>query len=119
MAESPGPGGRGVPDGRADLVVRGGENVYPARVESVLLDDPRIDAALVLGLPDEEWGERVAAALVARDPDAALVAVRTAPLAPFERPSRVAFFDALPTNATGKVDRAAVRERAHWRSLDP
>jgi O-succinylbenzoic acid--CoA ligase len=103
---------------RGDLVVRGGENVYPARVESVLLNDPRIDAALVLGLPDEEWGERVAVALVAPDPDAALAAVRTAPLAPFERPSRVAFFDALPTNATGKLDRALVRARARWLPLD-
>ncbi len=104
---------------RGDLVVRGGENVYPARVESVLIDDPRIDAALVLGLPDDEWGERVAVALVARDPDAALDALRGAALAPFERPSRVAFFDALPTNATGKLDRAAVRARARWQPLDP
>jgi O-succinylbenzoic acid--CoA ligase len=103
---------------RGDLVVRGGENVYPTRVESVLESDPRIDAAVVLGLPDEEWGERVAVAVVARDPAAALGALRDAALAPFERPSRVAFFDALPTNATGKVDRSLVRARASWLPVD-
>ncbi|MCB9610974.1 MAG: AMP-binding protein [Sandaracinus sp.] len=103
---------------RGDLIVRGGENVYPARVEATLLEDDRIDAVSVLGLTDDEWGERVAAALVAKDPDAALEALVTAPLATFERPSRVAFFDALPTNTTGKIDRAALRATAVWRPLD-
>jgi O-succinylbenzoic acid--CoA ligase len=102
---------------RGDLVVRGGENVYPARVESILVEDPSVRDAAVLGLPDEEWGERVAVALVTDDPEAARAAIARAPLAPFERPTRVAFFDALPTNATGKIDRATIRSTAVWRDV--
>ncbi|MBX3251333.1 MAG: AMP-binding protein [Myxococcales bacterium] len=100
---------------RGDLIVRGGENVYPARVEAALVADPRIDAAMVVGVPDDEWGERVAAAVVASDEAGALAALREAPLAPFERPTRVAFVPALPTNAMGKPDRRGLSVR--WREV--
>ncbi|GAB4214876.1 MAG: o-succinylbenzoate--CoA ligase [Sandaracinaceae bacterium] len=97
---------------RDDLVVSGGENVYPAEVESALLALHGVEAACVVGLPDPTWGQRVAAAIVcaphAPDDDALLDALRRR-LASFKLPRRIARVDALPVNAVGKLDRAAVR----------
>lgn len=97
---------------RDDLVVTGGENVYPVEVEDALLALDGVEAACVVGVPDELWGQRVAAALVcaphALDDDALLVALR-ARLAAFKIPRALVRVAALPTNAVGKLDRRAVR----------
>jgi len=102
-----------------DVIVSGGENVHPLRVEAVLASAASVAAALVFGLPDERWGELVAAALVLRDgasereARAEIAALADAELAPFERPRRLAFVEALPLGATGKPDRRrAQRELA-------
>jgi O-succinylbenzoic acid--CoA ligase len=96
---------------RTDLIVTGGENVYPAEVEPVLEACPGIDAAAVFGVADETWGHTVAAALVAGPyppSDASLLAHLGARLAPHKRPRRVCFVPSLPLTAAGKLDRAAL-----------
>ncbi|WP_459193982.1 class I adenylate-forming enzyme family protein [Halosimplex sp. J119] len=102
-----------------DAIVTGGENVHPARVADALREADGVADAAVVGLPDEEWGERVTA-LVVPEGDAAgpngLTAdrVRDAArdrLASFAVPKTVAFADALPRTHSGTVDRDAVRER--------
>lgn len=98
---------------KKDLIVRGGENVYPAEVESVLHQHPEIEEAAVIGIPDEYWGETVKAIVVLK-PGATLneediVAFCAPHLAPFKRPKSVAFIDSLPKNAAGKVMKAQLR----------
>ncbi|MDI1430305.1 class I adenylate-forming enzyme family protein [Polyangium sorediatum] len=100
---------------RTDLVVTGGENVYPAEVEQALEALPGVTRAVVFGVPDERWGQIVAAGLALDPPDpahaAALVAEASARLAPHKRPRLVAAVASLPLTASGKLDRArAVRE---------
>ncbi|MDC0744282.1 class I adenylate-forming enzyme family protein [Polyangium mundeleinium] len=100
---------------RTDLVVTGGENVYPAEVEQALEALPGVTRAVVFGVPDERWGQIVAAGLALDPPDparaAALVAEVGARLAPHKRPRLVAAVASLPLTASGKLDRArAVRE---------
>ncbi|HSQ72329.1 MAG TPA: AMP-binding protein [Rubrivivax sp.] len=96
---------------RADLVVTGGENVYPAEVERVLEACPGIQAAAVFGVPDETWGQTVAAALVAGSQapqDETLIEHLAQRLAPHKRPRHVCYVPALPHTAAGKPDRLAL-----------
>ncbi len=96
---------------QGDLIVSGGENVYPAEVERVLEDCPGIAAAGVFGLPDETWGQVVCAALVADGaaPAAEAIAAFLAPrLARHKQPRRLCFVPALPQTAGGKLDRGAL-----------
>jgi O-succinylbenzoic acid--CoA ligase len=97
---------------RADLVVTGGENVYPAEVEQALEECPGIAAAAVFGVPDETWGQTVAALLVAdggTPPDERdLARWIEARLAAHKRPRHFAFLPALPQTPAGKLDRAAL-----------
>jgi fatty-acyl-CoA synthase len=95
-------------DGRDDeMIVSGGENVFPREVEDLLADHPQIEEAAVVGVEDAQFGQRLAAYVVPRG-DAALTErdvqdhVR-ANLARFKVPREVVFLDALPRNATGKV----------------
>jgi len=94
-----------------ELIITGGFNVYPREVEEVLLAHPAVAEAAVVGLPSDEWGETVTAAVVARgtvDP-AELVAWCRERLAPFKCPRTVRVVDALPRNAMGKVARDELR----------
>jgi O-succinylbenzoic acid--CoA ligase len=96
---------------RADLIVSGGENVYPAEVERVLESCPGIRAAAVFGLADETWGQVVAAALVTETQppaDEVLLDHLTARLAPHKRPRRIGVVPSLPLTPAGKLDRAAL-----------
>ncbi len=102
--------------GRAkDMFISGGENVYPAEVENVVLALDGVAEVAVVGVPDARWGEIGLAAIVVR-PGAALdaEAVRAhcaERLARFKVPKRFAFLDALPKNASGKVLKAEVRSK--------
>lgn len=97
----------------SDLIISGGVNVYPAEVEQVLLAHPSVREAAVVGLPDDDWGERVCAFVVGPRPDdqASLLAHCRAHLAGFKVPRRWFFPDHLPRNATGKVLRRALRDQ--------
>ncbi|MEE6209146.1 o-succinylbenzoate--CoA ligase [Salarchaeum sp. III] len=97
---------------QSDRIITGGENVHPAEVMDVLRDHPAVREAAVVGVDDPEWGERVAALVVADgDVDAeTLQAFCRERLAAYKVPRTVAFADDLPRTASGTVDRAAVRE---------
>jgi malonyl-CoA/methylmalonyl-CoA synthetase len=100
--------------GRAsDLIITGGYNVYPKEVEQALDLLPGIDESAVLGLPDPDLGEIVAAAVVlapgAARPDAGAVAQACAHLARFKHPRRVEVVPELPRNAMGKVRKDVLR----------
>jgi len=99
---------------RSDLIVSGGENVYPAEVERVLLSHPAVEAACVVGVPNAEWGQQVAAAIVLKSgerlSDADLLAFSRQHLAGYKQPRRVQFVSALPMTGSGKVQRRTVVE---------
>jgi O-succinylbenzoic acid--CoA ligase len=92
-----------------DLLVSGGENVDPNRVERVLCECSGVTDAAVVGLDDPEWGDRVAALVVGDGAPDALDDYARNHLADHERPRTVAFADELPRTASGTVDREAVR----------
>jgi O-succinylbenzoic acid--CoA ligase len=94
-----------------DLIISGGENVYPAEVERVLEAFPGIAAAGVFGVPDETWGQVVAAALVTRGApvdEQGLAAFLGERLSPHKLPRRICMVPALPHTGAGKLDRAAL-----------
>jgi O-succinylbenzoic acid--CoA ligase len=103
-----------VADRREDLIVTGGENVYPAEVEAVLASHPDVEEAAVVGLPDPLWGRVVAAAVVARpgrEPNPADLERHCAErLAGYKVPRRLRVVAELPHTASGKLRRVAVRE---------
>ena len=101
-------------DRSKDLVISGGSNIYPREVEEALLEHPRVRECGVIGVPDEEWGERVCAFVVADGPlePAELDAFCLERLARFKRPRVYRFVEALPKNNYGKVLKTALREMA-------
>jgi len=88
---------------REDLVITGGVNVYPAEVENVLSAHPGVTDVAVYGVPDEQWGQRVVAAIVGTATDDELDAWARERLTPPKRPKEYRFLDDLPRTATGKV----------------
>ena len=104
-----------VVDRLKDMVITGGENVYPAEVEAVLYHHPAIAEVAVLGTPHERWGEAVTA-VVALNPGAALTLAELSAfardkLAGYKIPLRLEFIDALPRNPAGKVLKYQLHER--------
>lgn len=100
-------------EGRSDdTIIRGGENVAPAEVEDVLLQHPDVADAAVVGVPDDEWGQRIEAAVVLRDgataDPGALRAHCLEHLRSSRTPDRIVVRDALPHTDTGKLLRRAV-----------
>ncbi len=96
---------------RTDLIVTGGENVYPAEVERALEALPGIVSAGVFGIASDDWGQEVAAALVAKSEppsDELLAGHIAARLAPHKRPRHVCYVSDLPHTAGGKLDRAVL-----------
>ena len=103
--------------GRAsEMIITGGENVDPSEVEHALLTCAGVEAALVFGVPDSEFGERVAAAIELRATadfdEQALFARLDQQLASFKQPRLLSYFDALPRLSSGKLDRAQIRLQA-------
>jgi fatty-acyl-CoA synthase len=96
-----------------EMFISGGENVYPAEVESVLHDHPHVQDAAVVGVPDETWGEVGAAFVVVDGPlgEDELVEWCRARLARFKVPKRVHFVGELPRNSMGKVQKTELREQ--------
>ncbi len=100
-----------------DMIVSGGENVYPRVVEDVLFQHPAIADAAVIGVPDEQWGETVKAIVVLRQGMTAteeeIIDFCRGKLGGFERPRSVDFVAALPRNPSGKVLKRELRE-PYW-----
>lgn len=106
----------------SDMIIRGGENLYPAEIEAALMRHPAIAEAAVFGVPDPHWGETVAAAVRLRAeagvPDAEELRRHCrALLAPQKTPADWFVVDALPLTASGKVQKFALRERASAEAL--
>jgi O-succinylbenzoic acid--CoA ligase len=100
-----------VVDRRADLIISGGENVYPAEVEAALLAHPAVAEAGVVGAADERWGQAPVAFVVASGvEEAQLIAFCRERLAAYKAPRRVIFVASLPRTASGKLRRAELRE---------
>lgn len=113
-------------DRKKNMIISGGENVYPSEVEAALAAHPAVRDVAVIGLPDDKWGERVAAAVVLRSgstlTEAELIAWSATRLAGYKRPRSIVFLQAeeMPRNATGKilhrVLRDMLREQGSFRS---
>ena len=104
-----------------DMIVSGGENVYPAEVENAILGCPGVADAAVIGVPDDRWGEAVKAIVVAapgaRPEPEAVIAWARQRIAAFKAPKSVDFIDVLPRNASGKVLRRELR-KPYWEGRD-
>ena len=104
-----------------DMIVSGGENVYPAEVENAILGCPGVADAAVIGVPDDRWGEAVKAIVVAapgQRPDPAdIIAWARERIAGYKAPKSVDFVDALPRNPSGKVLRRELR-KPYWEGRD-
>ena len=106
-------------DRLGDMVITGGENVFPAEVEVVLAGHPAVADVAVIGVPDDRWGETLHAVVVAAPgfDSAGLIGWARERLAGFKCPTGVTVVPELPHNATGKVLRAALRE-PFWAGRD-
>ncbi|WP_269713815.1 fatty acid--CoA ligase [Caulobacter sp. NIBR2454] len=100
-----------------DMIITGGENVYPAEVESAVYGHPHVAEVAVIGVPDAKWGEAVKAVVAPKPgitPDADdIIAFARSRIAHFKAPKSVDFVDALPRNAAGKILRRQLRE-PYW-----
>ncbi|MFQ6029931.1 MAG: AMP-binding protein, partial [Dehalococcoidia bacterium] len=100
-----------------DMIVSGGENVYPRVVEEVLSKHPAIADAAVIGVPDDQWGEAVKAVVQLREGASAtedeIIDYCQGQMGGFERPRSVDFISSLPRNASGKVLKRELRE-PYW-----
>ena len=97
-----------------DMIISGGENIYPAELESVLAGHPEVADVAIIGVPDERWGETVKAIVVSL-PDSglteeALIEWSRSRLAGFKRPRSVAFVQTIPRNPSGKIMKRELRE---------
>ncbi|HEY5637428.1 MAG TPA: long-chain-fatty-acid--CoA ligase [Burkholderiales bacterium] len=110
-------------DRAKDMILSGGENVYSAEVEDALCAHPSVAEAAVIGLPDEKWGEAVAAIVTlapnAAVDEAALIAHCRARIAGYKCPRTVTIVEALPKSAAGKVLKAELRAQFSRSSIRP
>lgn len=102
-------------DRSKDMIISGGFNIYPTEVEQALYSHPAVYEAVVVGVPDETWGEAVKAVIVLRDghrtTEADVIQHCKRQLADFKKPRSVDFVAELPRNPNGKIARKLVRER--------
>jgi acyl-CoA synthetase (AMP-forming)/AMP-acid ligase II len=110
-----------VTDRIKDMIISGGENIYPAEVERVLAEHPTVADVAVIGVPDERWGE-VPKAVVVAEPGAvidagALIAYCKEHLASYKCPKSVDVLDELPRNPTGKILKKELR-KPYWAGHD-
>jgi fatty-acyl-CoA synthase len=98
---------------KKDMIISGGENIYPTEVENVLLECPAIEEACVVGRPETRWGETVVAAVVLkpgrRMTEAEAMALFQGRIARYKHPREVRFLERLPRSALGKVQREVLR----------
>jgi acyl-CoA synthetase (AMP-forming)/AMP-acid ligase II len=101
-------------DRRHDTIISGGTNIYPKEIEDVIASHPAVREVIAFGVPDREWGESVAVAIVTEPAtsvsEADILALCRQHLAAFKKPKHIRFVDALPQNAYGKVLRRDLRE---------
>ena len=96
------------------MIIRGGQNIYPAEVEKVILSHENIAEVSVIGVPDRQWGEAIKAICVLKegksmDPQV-LIDFVAARIARYKKPKFVVFVDKLPKTPDGEIDRVKVKE---------
>jgi long-chain acyl-CoA synthetase len=106
-------------DRKKDMIVSGGENIYPTEVENVLMTHPAVADVAVIGVPDAKWGEAVKAVVVvaADTSEAELIAYARDRLGGFKLPKSVDFVTTLPRNASGKLLKRELRE-PYWQGVE-
>ncbi len=108
-------------DRKKDMIVSGGENIYPREVELALLEHPGVDDVAVFGIPDDVWGESVRAAVVLRSgakiAEAELIEYCRTRIASYKKPKHVDFHTELPRLSTGKIDKPKLRA-PYWADRD-
>jgi len=109
-------------DGRLkDMIISGGENIYPAEIESVLAECVDIAEVAIVGRPDDTWGEVVVAAIVLREgrviAEAEIRALLHGRIARYKHPREIVFLDALPRSALGKLRRDELRRMVRGETL--
>jgi fatty-acyl-CoA synthase len=100
-----------------DMIISGGENIYPAEVENTLMMHPAVEDCAIIAVPDERWGEAVKACVVARQgvqvSEEDIIAYMREKVAHYKCPKSVDFMDALPRNPSGKILKRNLRE-LYW-----
>ncbi|MCW0199622.1 fatty acid--CoA ligase [Sphingopyxis sp.] len=108
-------------DRMKDMIISGGENVYPAEVESAIFGHPAVQEVAVIGIPDQKWGETVKAVVVAKPgmsiEEADIIAWARDRIAAFKAPRSVDVIEALPRNASGKILRKDLRA-PYWEGYE-
>ncbi|MEH6581367.1 MAG: AMP-binding protein [Halioglobus sp.] len=98
-----------------DMIITGGENVYSAEVESIIMQHPGVEQSALIGIPDDKWGERVHAEVILKDgtslSEQDVIGHCKNFLAGYKIPKSVAFVHSIPLTAVGKVDKVAIREK--------
>jgi fatty-acyl-CoA synthase len=104
-----------------DMIISGGENIYPAEVESAICDHPDVAEVAVVGVPDDQWGEAVKAVVVMKPGKQAtatdIMRFTRERIAGFKTPKSIDFIEALPRNASGKILRRSLRD-PYWEGKD-
>jgi acyl-CoA synthetase (AMP-forming)/AMP-acid ligase II len=108
-------------DRSKDMIVSGGENIYPREVEEVLARHPAVREVVVIGVPDAEWGEAIKAVVSLREGSSAtageLIAFSKEHIASYKKPKSVDFVDELPKNSYGKLLKRELRAK-YWQDAD-
>jgi acyl-CoA synthetase (AMP-forming)/AMP-acid ligase II len=108
-------------DRKKDMIISGGNNIYPREIEEALLEHPAVYEVAVIGVPDPLWGESVKAIVALRPGKAVteeeLIAFCTRHLASYKKPRTVEFIAELPKNAYGKILKRELREQ-YWRGRE-
>jgi acyl-CoA synthetase (AMP-forming)/AMP-acid ligase II len=102
-------------DRKKDMIISGGENIYPAEIEDSLLGHPKVADVAVIGYPDEKWGEAVKAIMVVKQgeelTESELIEWCQGEIGRFKIPKKVVFTDAIPRTPTGKILKRLLREQ--------
>jgi len=108
-------------DRSKDMIISGGENIYPREIEEVLIRHPAVDEVSVIGVPDDRWGEAIKAVVVLAPEKTAtedeLIAYCKENIASYKKPKSVDFVEELPKNNYGKILKRELRE-SYWRNHD-
>ena len=97
-----------------DMIISGGENIYPAEVENVILAHAAVNEVAVIGLPDEKWGETVCAVVASSEGDLdeqAIISHCEEKLSRYKLPRKVIFVETIPRNPSGKILKRVLRDQ--------
>ena len=108
-------------DRKADLIISGGENIYPREIEEILYTHPAVLEAAVIGVPDDKWGEAIKACIALKQGATAtendIIEYCKQNLASYKKPKLVEFFAEIPKNASGKIVKTILRDK-YWSGRD-